>query len=82
VGHLSAVSYLKPPSYQNGHPGNSNPLDEQSFIVNVLNTLQQSPFWSTTAVIIAYDDSDGWYDHQMGPLVNGSFNTPRTELRQ
>jgi len=23
-----------------------------------------------TAVIIAYDDSDGWYDHQMGPIVH------------
>jgi phospholipase C len=25
-----------------------------------------------TAVIVAYDDSDGWYDHQMGPIVNQS----------
>ena len=25
-----------------------------------------------TAVVIAYDDSDGWYDHQMGPIVNQS----------
>jgi phospholipase C len=73
AGNLAAVSYLKPPSYQNAHPGNSNPLDEQAFVVNVINTLMQSPFWSTTAVIIAYDDSDGWYDHQMGPVVNGSF---------
>jgi phospholipase C len=24
------------------------------------------------AIIIAYDDSDGWYDHQMGPIVNQS----------
>jgi phospholipase C len=23
-------------------------------------------------VVIAYDDSDGWYDHQMGPIVNKS----------
>jgi len=23
-------------------------------------------------VIILYDDSDGWYDHQMGPIVNQS----------
>jgi phospholipase C len=23
-------------------------------------------------VILAYDDSDGWYDHQMGPIVNQS----------
>ena len=43
--------------------------------MNVINTLQASPFWSSTAVIIAYDDSDGWYDHQMGPIVNGSFTT-------
>jgi phospholipase C len=75
AGNLPAVSYLKPQSYQNAHPGNSNPLDEQAFVVNVINTLQQSSFWSSTAVIIAYDDSDGWYDHQMGPLVNGSFTT-------
>jgi phospholipase C len=75
AGNLAAVSFLKPQAYQNAHPGNSNPLDEQAFVVNVINTLMQSPFWSTTAVIIAYDDSDGWYDHQMGPLVNASFST-------
>ncbi len=73
VGNLPAVSFLKAASYQDGHPGNSNPLDEQAFVVNVVNTLQHSPFWSSTAVIIAYDDSDGWYDHQMAPVVNGSF---------
>ena len=75
AGNLPAVSYLKPQAYQNAHPGNSNPLDEQAFIVNVVNTLQQSGYWDSTAVILAYDDSDGWYDHQMGPLVNGSFTT-------
>jgi phospholipase C len=75
AGNLPAVSYLKAQSYQDGHPGNSNPLDEQAFVVNVVNTLQKSAFWSSTAVIIAYDDSDGWYDHQMGPIVNGSFTT-------
>jgi phospholipase C len=75
AGNLPTVSFLKAPSFQNAHPGNSNPLDEQAFVVNAINTLEQSPFWGTTAVILAYDDSDGWYDHQMGPLVNGSFST-------
>ncbi len=75
AGNLAAVSFLKAPSYQDGHPGNSNPLDEQAFIVNTINALQQSPFWSTTAVILAYDDSDGWYDHQIAPTTNGSFST-------
>jgi len=75
AGNLAAVSFLKAQSYQDAHPGNSNPLDEQAFVVNIINTLEQSPFWNSTAVIIAYDDSDGWYDHQQGTIVNGSFST-------
>jgi len=74
ANNLPAVSYLKAAAYQDGHPGNSNPLDEQAFVVKVVNTLMQSPFWNSTAVIIAYDDSDGWYDHRMGPVVSGSFS--------
>jgi phospholipase C len=70
AGNLANVSYLKPQSYQNSHP-----LDEQSFIVSAVNAVMQSPFWNTTAIIIAYADSGGWYDHQMGPIVNGSFTS-------
>jgi phospholipase C len=73
-GNLPSVSYLKAPKYQNAHPSNSDPLLEQVFLVNVLNALQQSPFWRETAVIINYDDSDGWYDHVVGPVVNHSTN--------
>jgi phospholipase C len=32
----------------------------------------RSPEWQTMAIIIAYDDSDGWYDHVMPPVVNES----------
>jgi phospholipase C len=62
-GNFPSVSFLKAPAVGDGHPGNSDPLDEQQFVVNVINTLQQSSDWDSTAVIIAYDDSDGWYDH-------------------
>jgi len=71
-GNLPAISFLKAPAYQDGHAGYSDPLDEQAFIVNVINFLQKSEDWDSTAVVIAYDDSDGWYDHQMGPIVNQS----------
>ena len=70
--NLPAVSYLKAPAFENGHPGNSDPLSEQTFLVQVINALQQSPDWDETAVVINYDDSDGWYDHVNGPLVNAS----------
>ncbi len=72
--NLPAVSYLKAARYQDAHPGNSDPLTEQVFLVQVLNALQQSPEWKDTAVFIQYDDSDGWYDHVTGPIVNASAN--------
>lgn len=67
-----AVSYLKPSVYQNGHAQSSDPLDEQQFLVNTINRIQSSKDWKSTAIVIAYDDSDGWYDHQMSPIVNDS----------
>ncbi|MGI8867327.1 MAG: phospholipase C [Mycobacteriales bacterium] len=72
TGNLPAVSFLKAAEYQDGHAGYSDPLDEQHFVVNTLNQLQSSKEWKSTAVVLAYDDSDGWYDHQQGPIVNDS----------
>ncbi len=69
---LPAVSFLKAPKAQDGHAAYSDPLDEQQFIVQTINRLQRSPYWHNTAVIIAYDDSDGWYDHVMPPIINHS----------
>jgi phospholipase C len=75
AGNFPAVSILKAPAYQDGHPGYSDPIDEQNFVVNVINALEKSPEWESTAVVILYDDSDGWYDHQMPPVVNPSFTS-------
>ena len=75
AGNFPAVSFLKAPSYQDAHPGNSNPLDEQQFVVHVINFLEQTTYWRNTAVVIAYDDSDGWYDHQIATITNGSNTT-------
>jgi len=72
AGNMPAVSFLKAPKTQTGHPGDSSVLDEQLFITNTLNNLEQSPEWSSTAVFITYDDSDGLYDHVMPPIVNNS----------
>jgi phospholipase C len=71
-GHMPAVSFLKAARYQDGHPGNSDPLDEQTFLVKTINDIMKSKFWKSTAIVITYDDSDGWYDHQMPPIVNSS----------
>jgi phospholipase C len=79
AGQMPAVSYLKPPVSQDAHPAQSSPLDEQHFIVDTMNRLQKSKDWKDTAVVLAYDDSDGWYDHQMSPIVNNS-QTPQDAM--
>ena len=70
--NVPAVSFLKPPAYQNGHAANSDPLDEQHWLVNTINQIELSKAWKSTAIIVTYDDSDGWYDHQSSPTINGS----------
>ncbi|MFM0276950.1 alkaline phosphatase family protein [Paraburkholderia sediminicola] len=75
AGNYPSVSFLKAPAVGDGHPGNSDPIDEQAFVTKVINFLQQQPDWKNTAVIIAYDDSDGWYDHRFMPPKNSSFDS-------
>jgi phospholipase C len=78
AGNMPSVSYLKAPEYEDGHAGYSDPLDEQRFLVDEINMIEQSKDWSSTAIVLAYDDSDGWYDHQMGPIIRQSQDTADT----
>jgi phospholipase C len=71
-GNMPSVSFLKPAAYQNSHAGNSDPLDEQHWLVNTINQIEKSPDWSSTAIVVTYDDSDGWYDQVAPPIQNGS----------
>ncbi|MGW4885111.1 phospholipase C [Streptomyces murinus] len=75
AGHLPSVSFLKAGEYQDGHAGYSDPIDEQHFLVNEINAIQSSPQWKSTAIVVAYDDSDGWYDHAFVAPRNGSTDT-------
>ena len=74
AGNYPSVSFLKAPAAQDGHAGYSDPLDEQAFVTKVINFLQQQPDWNSTAVVVTYDDSDGWYDHQYTTPTNPSFS--------
>jgi phospholipase C len=71
---LPAVTFLKAPGYQDGHAQYSNPVDEQVFVANEVNSLMKSPDWSSTVVFINYDDSDGWYDHVYSGVINPSLS--------
>jgi phospholipase C len=39
-----------------------------------------SPQWGSMAILIAYDDSDGWHNHVMPPIVNPSSDSANDAL--
>ena len=78
AGNFPSVSYIKMPAYQDGHAGYSDPLDEQAGMVALVNFLEQQPGWKNTAVIITWDDSDGWYDHAFARTTSASFDSRPT----
>lgn len=80
AGNFPAVSYIKMQAYRDAHPGNSDPLDEQQGLVDLINFLEQQPDWNDTAVIITYDDSDGWYDHAYATPTSASYNATADQL--
>ena len=77
-GNMPAVVFLKAMSAETGHPANSTPLMEQTFVVQTINALMKLPEWQSMAILLTYDDSDGWYDHVMPPIVNQS-NDPAND---
>jgi phospholipase C len=71
---LPAVSFLKAPGFEDGHAAYSDPADEQEFVVHTIDEVMSSPDWRSTAIVINYDDSDGWYDHANPGVVNPSLS--------
>jgi phospholipase C len=80
AGNFPSVSYVKLPAYQDGHAGYSDPLDEQTGTVELINFLQKQPEWKDTAVIVTYDDSDGWYDHAYARPTTASYDAIADQL--
>jgi phospholipase C len=74
-GKLPAVSYIVTTSGTERPP--ANPTGGQVLDRNVLNALGESSAWSTSAFLLYYDSSGGWYDHVVPPTENGAQLGPR-----
>jgi phospholipase C len=72
-GTLPAVSYIVPSGSSEHPPGSIQ--SGQSFVRNLVNSLQQSSAWPSSALLLTYDSWGGWYDHVAPPAGYG-FRTP------
>jgi phospholipase C len=61
------------PSVRNGfqgdddHPGYSDSQLSEALVAKVVDSVARSRYWSDSAIVIAWDDSEGFYDHVPPP---------------
>jgi phospholipase C len=65
-GNLPAITYVLP------QPTTHEPLvvGPDLRLLSIVNAIQTSPTWSTTAVVVVWDDWGGYYDHVVPPVAD------------
>ena len=77
-GTLPAVSWLIPDWAVSDHPTRPIPggpptvsvCEGENWTVQYINAIMQGPNWPTTAIVLAWDDFGGFYDHVPPPAVD------------
>jgi phospholipase C len=49
------------------HPGYSDSQLSESLVAKVVDAVARSPYWKNSAIIVLWDDSEGFYDHVPPP---------------
>jgi len=70
-GQLPAVAWIIPDSEVSEHPAAKVSVGE-AYVTALINTLMQSPDWSSTAIFLTWDDWGGFYDHVPPPIVDAN----------
>lgn len=68
-GQLAAVNWVIPTGASSDHSG-TNDGSGPSWVASVVNAIGNSKYWSDTAILIAWDDWGGWYDHVAPRVIN------------
>ncbi|MBS1904246.1 MAG: acid phosphatase [Bacteroidetes bacterium] len=69
-GTLPAVSFLKPYGNDNEHPGYTDLMTGETYLVNLVNKIKSSPIWNDCVVVITYDEHGGFWDHVAPPVID------------
>jgi phospholipase C len=88
AGTLPAVSWLVPDWAVSDHPTRVRPggpatismCEGENWSVQHINAIMQGPNWGTTAIVLAWDDFGGFYDHVPPPSLDQYGLGPRVPL--
>ena len=67
---LPAFSLIIPDSKHDMHPGSAPITNAIDFVQTLVQQVQASPVWNSTAIIVTFDTGGGWYDHVYPPTVD------------
>ena len=66
---LPSVSWIVASAADSEHPSASSPIQSSTLTYQLLDALASTPeVWAKTAVLITYDEFDGYFDHVVPPL--------------
>jgi phospholipase C len=77
--NLPSISWVIPAPTFSDHGKVANIGDGENFTASVVNAIEQSRQWKSTAVFLAWDDYGGFFDHVAPPRLDGlglSFRVP------
>jgi phospholipase C len=80
AGTLPAVSFVKPDTLLDSHPGTSTPQLYEAFVKKIIQAVQSSSLWQSTAILITFDESGGYYDSGYIQPIDFFGDGPRTVL--
>ncbi|HEV8049572.1 MAG TPA: alkaline phosphatase family protein, partial [Thermoplasmata archaeon] len=78
AGQLPDISYVIPNADFSDHPP-ANVSAGESYVASVVDAVEASPDWSSTAIFVTWDDFGGFYDHVAPPSIDPlglSFRVP------
>jgi acid phosphatase len=64
------VAFFKPVGSKNQHPGYSTVFDADREVKEIVDAIRASSIWSSTAIIITYDEYGGLWDHVAPPEID------------
>lgn len=76
AGSLANITWITPDQNRSDHPPASI-CAGQNWTASVINAIMRSPFWSSTAIVLTWDDFGGFYDHLAPPSSRGAPLGPR-----
>lgn len=77
---LPPLSWVTPYFGESDHPPNSM-CTGQNWTVEQINSIMQSGYWKSTAIVLLWDDYGGFYDHVSPPKLSQPFMLgPRVPL--